>query len=44
MGRRHSWRIVAAIMASLFLYSAASIVRQALGELGVRPFATSIAE
>jgi hypothetical protein len=31
-------------MASLFLYSAISIVRQALGELGLRPFAAGVAD
>jgi hypothetical protein len=31
-------------MASLFLWSATSIVRQALGELGVRRFAPAPAE
>jgi Co/Zn/Cd efflux system component len=36
--------VVAGVMAGLFLTSAISIVRQALGELGVRPFAATIAE
>jgi Co/Zn/Cd efflux system component len=36
--------LVAGVMASLFLSSATSIVRQALGELGARPVAPGIAE